>query len=134
MYVQIWDTAGTERYKSFSPMYYRDTDCCLLVCDLTAANTLQSLDTWLDEFFEYVNPRDPEHISFVVIGNKVDEVESRQVCQPRDVHKSCFCILVLFVFTFYCCNAMQKQEQLSFSLHKVSTSLVFITQSSFSVH
>lgn len=71
--------------------FYRGADCCVLVYDVTSANSFRSLDSWRDEFlivsWEYdpsdprencsfvlqqAGPRDPENFPFVVIGNKVD--------------------------------------------------------------
>lgn len=33
--VQIWDTAGTERFRTITPIYYRNVDGVLLVFDIT---------------------------------------------------------------------------------------------------
>ena len=33
--LEIWDTAGQESYLSITRSYYRGTDCCLLVYDVT---------------------------------------------------------------------------------------------------
>jgi Ras-related protein Rab-7A len=33
--LQIWDTAGQERFQSLGPTFYRGTDCCILVYDVT---------------------------------------------------------------------------------------------------
>lgn len=32
--VQIWDTAGTERFRTITPVYYRNVDGVLLVYDI----------------------------------------------------------------------------------------------------
>jgi len=33
--IQLWDTAGTERYRTISSIYYRNLDGVLLVFDIT---------------------------------------------------------------------------------------------------
>lgn len=33
--VQIWDTAGTQRFRTITPIYYRNVDGVLLVFDIT---------------------------------------------------------------------------------------------------
>lgn len=33
--VQIWDTAGQEKYKSLAPMYYRGAAAAIVVYDIT---------------------------------------------------------------------------------------------------
>ena len=80
---QIWDTAGQERFQSLGVAFYRGADCCILVYDVTSANSFRSLDSWRDEFLIQASPRDPDHFPFVVIGNKID-LDSREVrCRSR---------------------------------------------------
>lgn len=33
--LQIWDTAGQETFNSMGNMFYRGTDCCIIVYDIT---------------------------------------------------------------------------------------------------
>ena len=75
---QIWDTAGQERFQSLGVAFYRGADCCVLVFDVTSANSFKTLDSWRDEFLIQASPRDPENFPFVVLGNKVD-LENRAV-------------------------------------------------------
>ncbi|XP_068105863.1 ras-related protein Rab-7a-like [Hyperolius riggenbachi] len=85
--VQIWDTAGTERFQSLGAALYRGTDCCLLIFDVTSPNTFQALDTWHKEFLVQADPSAPESFPFVIIGNKTD-LEGRQV-SPRQAQEWC---------------------------------------------
>jgi len=80
--MQIWDTAGQERFQSLGVAFYRGADCCVLVFDVTNANSFKTLDSWRDEFLIQASPRDPENFPFVVLGNKID-LENRQVPQRR---------------------------------------------------
>ena len=38
--LQLWDTAGQEKFKSLVPNYMRDADCIVFVYDITKKNTL----------------------------------------------------------------------------------------------
>ena len=78
VFSQIWDTAGQERFQSLGVAFYRGADCCVLVFDVTNANSFKTLDSWRDEFLIQASPRDPENFPFVVLGNKID-LENRQV-------------------------------------------------------
>ena len=49
MQLNIWDTAGDERFRSIMPLYYRDAQIALLVFDLTDAQTFKGVDYWLGE-------------------------------------------------------------------------------------
>ena len=70
--------AGHERLQIYGVAFYRGMDCCVLVYDVTNANSFKNLDSWRDEFLIRASPQDPENFPFVVIGNKID-LENRQV-------------------------------------------------------
>ncbi|KAH3765506.1 small GTP binding protein Rab7 [Pelomyxa schiedti] len=76
--LQVWDTAGQERFQSLSVPFYRGSDCCVLVFDVTQPKTFEHLECWYEEFLMQVSPRNPEEFPFVVFGNKTD-LEGRQV-------------------------------------------------------
>ena len=50
--LQIWDTAGQDRYKSIGPLYYRDALCCLAVYDATKEDSLLELDDFIGDYIE----------------------------------------------------------------------------------
>ncbi|KAL7712690.1 Ras-related protein Rab-7b [Entamoeba marina] len=75
--LQIWDTAGHERFASFGTAFYRGADVCMLVCDVTVAESFDHLEVWKKEFISGGNPNDPESFPYVIIGNKVD-------CEPAN--------------------------------------------------
>ena len=79
MTLQIWDTAGQEKFQSLGHAFYRGSDCCALVYDITDRKSFEALSRWRDNFFENAGPSDPESFPFVVIGNKSDLNEERQV-------------------------------------------------------
>jgi GTPase SAR1 family protein len=54
--VQIWDTAGQERFQSLGVAFYRGADCCVLVYDVNAKRSFNTLGTWHDEFINQVLP------------------------------------------------------------------------------
>uniref|UniRef100_H3B2K8 RAB7A, member RAS oncogene family n=1 Tax=Latimeria chalumnae TaxID=7897 RepID=H3B2K8_LATCH len=78
--VQVWDTAGTERFQSLGTMLYRQTDCCLLVYDVSTSKSFHGVELWRKEFLIQANiaDADADNFPFVVIGNKTD-LEDRQV-------------------------------------------------------
>ena len=38
--LEIWDTAGSERFKSINRIYYRDATAALVVYDITKSDSL----------------------------------------------------------------------------------------------
>ena len=67
--LNIWDTAGDERFRSIMPLYYRDAEIALLVFDLTDAETFKGVDYWLNELEERVKT---DGMIIVIVGNKCD--------------------------------------------------------------
>eukprot|EP00730_Choanoeca_flexa_P005397 TRINITY_DN11935_c0_g2_i1.p1 TRINITY_DN11935_c0_g2~~TRINITY_DN11935_c0_g2_i1.p1 ORF type:complete len:203 (+),score=26.77 TRINITY_DN11935_c0_g2_i1:108-716(+) len=79
-HLQIWDTAGQERFRSLRTPFYRGSDCCMLVFDLTDRHSFDNISVWMEEFFNYADVEADQQPTFpiLLIGNKVD-VEGRQV-------------------------------------------------------
>ena len=59
--------------------FYRNSEACLLVFDLTSKETFNSIENWRKEFLAALNPKDPETYPFVLAGNKSDMKEDIKV-------------------------------------------------------
>ena len=70
--LQLWDTAGSEKYHSLMRNYIRNAQGCLLVFDLTDENSFNNIEIWRNEFLNALNPRDGEKFPFILVGNKLD--------------------------------------------------------------
>lgn len=55
--LQIWDTAGQEKFRSITPLYFKDANGVVLVCDLTGKDSFNSLPDWLKMLKEQGPPR-----------------------------------------------------------------------------
>lgn len=66
--LQIWDSAGQERFRSVTRSYYRGAAGALLVYDVTKRSTFESLPTWLAD----VRSLASDQLMVVVVGNKTD--------------------------------------------------------------
>ncbi|EAY02802.1 small GTP-binding protein, putative [Trichomonas vaginalis G3] len=78
MRLQLWDTAGQEKFRSLAPMYYRSANVAVLVYDVTSKSSLESLEDWSAEIAD----KAPPGIKLVVIGNKID-MESERVISTQ---------------------------------------------------
>ena len=67
--LEIWDTAGQETYLSITRTYYRNTNACLLVYDITRRESFNHIVTWLEEARQ--NSNNP-NLAVMVVGNKAD--------------------------------------------------------------
>lgn len=79
--LQIWDTAGMERYKQVTTSYYRGAQAAIVVFDLTNKTSFENVPKWISGFFEYSNPLFQKHL--LLVGNKSDLVEERKVTQEE---------------------------------------------------
>ncbi|XP_067119712.1 ras-related protein Rab-9B-like [Centruroides vittatus] len=70
--LQIWDTAGNERFHSLRIPFYRGTDICILTYSVDNMQSFENLSIWKKEFLYYADIRNPGNFPFMVIGNKID--------------------------------------------------------------
>ena len=77
--LQIWDTAGQEKFQSLGYAFYRGSDCCALVYDITNLKSFEALSKWRDGFIENASPNEPNQFPFILIGNKLDKESERKV-------------------------------------------------------
>ena len=77
--LQLWDTAGQEKYKSMVSSYYRGANVALIVFDITSHASFDALPIWIENFYK----NGPEQKNIILIGNKKDLEESRQVTQEE---------------------------------------------------
>jgi small GTP-binding protein len=72
--MQLWDTAGHERYRSITNTYYRGANMILLVYDVTRRTSFGSLGDWIRTIQDYTDG------PIVLVANKVDvDNEYREV-------------------------------------------------------
>lgn len=91
--LQIWDTAGQERYQSLGVTFFRGSDACILVYDITDRNSFEALTSWVDQFLQGVgqnssSAKDSGYI-FVVLGNKCDLSADQRQVQKEEAQEFC---------------------------------------------
>jgi small GTP-binding protein len=70
--LQIWDTAGEERHNSLAPVVFRGVDACILVFDVSDAESFKHIEWWRRQVIDFGNIYEPESFPFVVFANKSD--------------------------------------------------------------
>jgi len=73
--IEIWDTAGQERYKSITAIYYKGAKGAIIVYDTTDQSTFNNIDKWMLEIKEKTS----KDIKLMIIGNKIDLKDDREV-------------------------------------------------------
>jgi Ras-related protein Rab-1A len=73
--LQLWDTAGHERFRTITTSYYRGAHGIATVFDLTNRESFEHVEKWLEEINKYAK----ENVMRFLIGNKSDLANERQV-------------------------------------------------------
>ena len=73
--LQIWDTAGQEKFKSIVGNYYKDAQCAIVMYDITSDNSFQGAKNWIQE----VKGKAPENCFIFLCGSKLDLDDNREV-------------------------------------------------------
>lgn len=73
--LQIWDTAGQEKFRSVARNYYRGAAGAVLVYDVTNKDSFEELSSWLSD----IRAMAPSTICVVLAGSKSDLQNQRQV-------------------------------------------------------
>ena len=74
--VDIWDTAGQEKYKSLTKFFYKDAAVAILVYDITSKETFENMKKfWYEQLQEFGSKK----IILGIAGNKCDMYEREEV-------------------------------------------------------
>ena len=74
--LQIWDTAGQEKYRGLIPTYARNAVLAFIIYDISSKQSFENLTGWID----YLNSI--EKMPMIICGNKIDLVD-RQVSKEE---------------------------------------------------
>ena len=89
--LDIWDTCDQEKFRFLINSFYRNSSFVILVYSIVDRKSFSDLETWLNEIKTHSNP----DIKIILIGNKVDLEDKREVSKERgeklcSEHNLCF--------------------------------------------
>jgi len=73
--LQIWDTAGQDRFRAITKNYYKSANGIILIYDVTSLVTYENVKTWISQIREEA----PSNVVIFIAGNKIDMEEERKV-------------------------------------------------------
>ncbi|EYB84557.1 hypothetical protein Y032_0314g2231 [Ancylostoma ceylanicum] len=73
--LNIWDTAGQEKYHALGPIYYRGSQGALLIYDITDQRSFDRAKVWLKELQRALG----DSVVLMIVGNKFDLERNRTV-------------------------------------------------------
>ena len=78
--VQLWDTAGEERFRTIAKSYYKGAHGIVLIYDVTNRKTYENIRKWMNQ----IKDDSSSNISIILVANKIDcENEYRQVTKEE---------------------------------------------------
>ena len=82
--IQIWDTAGQERYQAITSSYFRGSDGCFIVYDITNESSFNNIEKWFDKIHE----ENDKEIPVIIVGNKCDLENERKIPTEKAKEKA----------------------------------------------
>ena len=77
--VQLWDTAGQDKYRTIAKNYYQGSHGILLLYDITKITSFENIREWIRDIKEEVS----EKAIIFLIGNKIDLTDNRKISKEK---------------------------------------------------
>eukprot|EP01156_Anaeramoeba_ignava_P001383 Anaeramoba_ignava/a1381_33.p1 GENE.a1381_33~~a1381_33.p1 ORF type:complete len:204 (-),score=79.75 a1381_33:115-726(-) len=78
--IQVWDTAGQEKFRTITTSYYRGVQGIILVYDVERRHSFENLESWLKE----IKNSTSGDVEIMLIGNKTDG--KRQITEEEGLN------------------------------------------------
>ena len=79
--VQLWDTAGQDKYRTIAKNYFKGSHGILLLYDVTKQSSFQNIRDWIQDIREEVSPK----AIIFLIGNKIDLADQRKISKEKGI-------------------------------------------------
>ena len=79
--IKIWDTAGQEIFHSLTKNFYRKADGIIIVYDITNKESFEKVQDWVKSVYD--NSDNYKEIQMIIVGNKIDLEEKREVSKEE---------------------------------------------------
>lgn len=77
--LQIWDTAGQDRFRSITRSYYKGSHGILLLFDCTKRESYYNVKSWVSQIIENA----PVNSIVILVANKIDKESERVVSKEE---------------------------------------------------
>ena len=77
--MNIWDTAGQDRFKTIAKNYFKGANAVIFVFDVNHKNTIEKIKFWINS----VKDNSSNDIIEVIVGNKIDIEGKREVTKEQ---------------------------------------------------
>ena len=77
--VQLWDTAGQDKFRAITRNYYKGARGIILIYDVTNIKSFENIKKWITEIKEEIS----DNVSIILIANKIDNEPERKVSKEQ---------------------------------------------------
>ena len=78
--LQIWDTAGQEKFRSINKIFYKEAAVAILVYDITNEGSFAQLKSY---WYQEVKQKGEKNVVFAVAGNKCDLFSEEKINEKQ---------------------------------------------------
>lgn len=73
--IQIWDTAGQEKYKAITKNLFLKVMGAIVIYDITSEKSYINLKSWV----QLIKEECGSHMNIIIVGNKSDLIDERKI-------------------------------------------------------
>ena len=95
--LQLWDTAGQDRFRSITRNLYKGASGIILIYDVTDRKTFENVKNWVDSIRAEVSNK----VVIVLVGNKIDKKNERVIKKKEGED-----VAAEFKLPFFECSAL----------------------------
>ena len=77
--LQIWDTAGQDRFRSITKNYYKGANGIIVLFSVTDRNSFSNVKNWINQIKAEVD----EKVTIIIVANKIDDEENREITKEQ---------------------------------------------------
>ena len=74
--LEIWDTAGQEKFRALTQLFYKESSAAILVYDITRKDSFEQIKEY---WFNQVKEKSPNNVIIALAANKIDLFENEEV-------------------------------------------------------
>ena len=77
--MQIWDTAGHEKFRTITTSYYKSAHAIIVLYDITDESSFEHIKNWMIDIDKFGK----QGVLKVLIGNKIDLEDERKITKEE---------------------------------------------------
>ena len=81
--LQIWDTAGQDRFRALTKNYYKGANGIILIYDISTTQTFENVKVWINQIKEEANA----NVIIYLVGNKIDLPKDKRTVTEEEGQK-----------------------------------------------